>query len=338
VSWNVYFRTFVTLSETCNVTFTHLNARNRNVGCGGQFIATVLEVHTRWTALTIQCKQKKTDKDIFQSVCKNMMVRIISNRLWACHVTPGAKEVTLEHDVSNTVELHLSLLFSLRLLTLLPVNLFQSPSTRLVLISFFFTPTLSIPSHLVFPRTFTVKFSFTATEQRRSHVVWVPAQWKSMARRENWFRTVCCLQAGSHAARQVESLPNRPQVETEAKAVPLHTTRRLWGGGYSSYSFSTSTLDGGWVVSVTPRPRFSPVERTPGTHCTKGWVGPRAGVDTEAGGKILSPLPGIERRSPGRPALSQTLYWLVLLSSPSQGLMTRFYFFLITPDSSTRAL
>jgi hypothetical protein len=45
-----------------------------------------------------------------------------------------------------------------------------------------------------------------------------------------------------------------------------------------------------------------PRERTPGTHCTGGWVGPRAGLDTEATGKIFSPLPGIEPRSPGRPA------------------------------------
>jgi hypothetical protein len=30
----------------------------------------------------------------------------------------------------------------------------------------------------------------------------------------------------------------------------------------------------GWVVSVSPRPRFTPGERTPGTHCTGGWVGP----------------------------------------------------------------
>jgi hypothetical protein len=28
-------------------------------------------------------------------------------------------------------------------------------------------------------------------------------------------------------------------------------------------------------------------ERTPGTHCTGGWVGLRAGLDTEARGKIL---------------------------------------------------
>jgi hypothetical protein len=46
------------------------------------------------------------------------------------------------------------------------------------------------------------------------------------------------------------------------------------------------------VVSVTPRLRFSPGERTPDTHWTGGWVGPRAGLDTEAREKILSPLPG----------------------------------------------
>jgi hypothetical protein len=51
-----------------------------------------------------------------------------------------------------------------------------------------------------------------------------------------------------------------------------------------------------------------PRERTPGTHCTGGWVDPRAGLDTQARGKILSPLPGIKPRSPGRPVRSQTRY------------------------------
>jgi hypothetical protein len=64
------------------------------------------------------------------------------------------------------------------------------------------------------------------------------------------------------------------------------------------------------VVSDTPRPRFSPGEGTPSTHCAGGWVGPRAGPDKDTRGKILSPLPGIEPRSPGRPARSQTQYWL----------------------------
>jgi hypothetical protein len=60
---------------------------------------------------------------------------------------------------------------------------------------------------------------------------------------------------------------------------------------YSSYSFMTSTLDG---VSGQrhARPRFTPGERTPGTHCTGGWVGPRAGLDTDATGKLLCPCRG----------------------------------------------
>ena len=33
-----------------------------------------------------------------------------------------------------------------------------------------------------------------------------------------------------------------------------------------------------WGVSITPQLLFTPPER-PGTHCTGGWVGPRAGVD-----------------------------------------------------------
>jgi hypothetical protein len=104
-----------------------------------------------------------------------------------------------------------------------------------------------------------------------------------------------------------------------------YTPRGCLGGRYSSYSFSTSALDGGGRSASRPGPHFSPGEKTPGTHCTGGWVGPRAGLDTEARGKILSPLPGIDPRSPGRPARSQTLYWLryaahltLLLQFPSQ--------------------
>jgi hypothetical protein len=54
----------------------------------------------------------------------------------------------------------------------------------------------------------------------------------------------------------------------------------------------------GWVVSVTPWPRFSPGERTPSTHCTGGWVGPRAGLDKETVGKILCPCQGSNPNCP----------------------------------------
>jgi hypothetical protein len=73
---------------------------------------------------------------------------------------------------------------------------------------------------------------------------------------------------------------------SSAEAVPQHTYGGSGGEEYSSYSFTTSALHGGWVVSVTPRPRFTPGERTHGTHWTGSQVGPRAGLDTEARGKI----------------------------------------------------
>jgi hypothetical protein len=47
-----------------------------------------------------------------------------------------------------------------------------------------------------------------------------------------------------------------------------------------------------WVVNVTPRPTY-PQER-PGTHCIRGWMGPRA--RREGCGKI-SPPPGFDPRT-----------------------------------------
>jgi hypothetical protein len=58
----------------------------------------------------------------------------------------------------------------------------------------------------------------------------------------------------------------------------------------------------GLVVSTTPWPLY-PRER-PGTHCTGGWVGPRAGLD-------LYEKSRPHRDSiPNRPARSQSLYRL----------------------------
>jgi hypothetical protein len=69
----------------------------------------------------------------------------------------------------------------------------------------------------------------------------------------------------------------------------------------------------GWVVSVTPRRALAPRKGTP-VPIVQRLGGPRASLDTEATRKIFSPLPGIEPRSPGRPARSQTLYWLSYLA------------------------
>jgi hypothetical protein len=69
---------------------------------------------------------------------------------------------------------------------------------------------------------------------------------------------------------------------------------------YNSYSFTTSALDGGEWSASRPGRAFSPGERTPGTHWTAGWVGPRAGLDTEDRGKTLCPCRG---SNPDRPVV-----------------------------------
>jgi hypothetical protein len=61
---------------------------------------------------------------------------------------------------------------------------------------------------------------------------------------------------------------------------------------------------GEWSAS-RPGRSLAKGERTPGTHCTGGWVGPRAGLDTEATGKIISPVPGIKSISLGFPAVAR---------------------------------
>jgi hypothetical protein len=54
-----------------------------------------------------------------------------------------------------------------------------------------------------------------------------------------------------------------------------------------------------------PAARFTPGERTPGTHWIGGWMGLRAGLDAGARIKILCPCRG---SNPDRPARSQTVY------------------------------
>jgi hypothetical protein len=73
-----------------------------------------------------------------------------------------------------------------------------------------------------------------------------------------------------------------------SKAISLQASEVLGGGGgrgYSSYSFSTLALDGVTGQRHAPVALY-PLGKDPGTHCTEGWVGPRAGLDTETRGKI----------------------------------------------------
>jgi hypothetical protein len=72
--------------------------------------------------------------------------------------------------------------------------------------------------------------------------------------------------------------------------------------------FLTSALGGDeWSAS---RPgRFTPGERTHGTHWIGRWVNPRAGRVGVEKRKFLT-LPGLELQPLGRPARSQSLYRL----------------------------
>jgi hypothetical protein len=83
-----------------------------------------------------------------------------------------------------------------------------------------------------------------------------------------------------------------------------------WGERrYSSYSFSTSALDGGEWSASRPGRAF-----TPGTHCTGGWVGPRAGLDTEARGRILCPRRG---SNPDRPVVQPVVRHYTAWANPA---------------------
>jgi hypothetical protein len=76
------------------------------------------------------------------------------------------------------------------------------------------------------------------------------------------------------------------------------------GEMYSSYSFLTLALDGVSGQRHAPAALY-PRERTLVTHWIGGWMGLRAGLDTEAREKILCLCRGSK---PGRPICSQTLY------------------------------
>jgi hypothetical protein len=66
--------------------------------------------------------------------------------------------------------------------------------------------------------------------------------------------------------------------------------------------FLTSALAGGeW--SASRRGRFTPGERSAGTHWIEGWVDPRASLHDVEKRKFLT-LPGLELRPLGHPARS----------------------------------
>jgi hypothetical protein len=69
----------------------------------------------------------------------------------------------------------------------------------------------------------------------------------------------------------------------KAKAVPLHAMKALRERG--SIALTHSAIDGSKWSASRPSRALAPGKETSGTHCTGRWVGPRAGLDTEAKGK-----------------------------------------------------
>jgi hypothetical protein len=73
----------------------------------------------------------------------------------------------------------------------------------------------------------------------------------------------------------------------KAKAVPSPPCRRQGERTHSSYSLLTSTLDGGERLALRLDRGLSPGKDL-WYPLERGWVDLRAGLDTEARGKILS--------------------------------------------------
>jgi hypothetical protein len=90
----------------------------------------------------------------------------------------------------------------------------------------------------------------------------------------------------------------------------------------SSYSFSTSALDGGQWSASCPGRALVPGKKLPVPIVQEAGRTPEPVWTRETRGKILSPLPGIEPRSPGRLARSQTLYWLSYPAHPFKVLVS----------------
>jgi hypothetical protein len=146
------------------------------------------------------------------------------------------------------------------------------------------------------PRTFIIQ----CTVQQTIHL--------NVAINTTFKKGVCETYKYATQWRMYHSYHTGRRLNKEAKAVPLHAMKTLGGRGGIAPTHS-------WRQCYVPAvlyhrgkdPRYPLYRRMGGPQSRFG--------HTQARGKILSPLPGIEPRSPGRPAHSQTLHWLELPGS-----------------------
>jgi hypothetical protein len=98
------------------------------------------------------------------------------------------------------------------------------------------------------------------------------------------FRSFCESFDGS----SLSQAPYIEQQEQKKQSRPATRHGGAWGERKcSSYSFLISALNGGEWSSSRPGRALPPWEWSSGTHWRGGWLGPRAGLDTEARGKFL---------------------------------------------------
>jgi hypothetical protein len=124
---------------------------------------------------------------------------------------------------------------------------------------------------------------------------------------------VSCKRISPSLVRLQDSCLRNTWMEFVNKSSPATRHGGAWGDRrYSSYSFSTSALDGGEWSASRPGRAF-----TPGTHCTGSWVGPRAGRDTETRGKIRCPCRG---SNPDRPVVQPVVRDYTAWANPAPGI------------------
>jgi hypothetical protein len=141
-----------------------------------------------------------------------------------------------------------------------------------------------------------------AVKWRHARTVFAGAQYQ----RHTWLHNVFPLVNG-----ELSQWMRASQRGNGSDSIGLFSSRATRRGSaweerrYSSYSFLTLALDGvEWSASPPGRALSRGNARPLGTHCTGGWVGLRAGLDTEVRGKILCPCRG---SNPDRPVVQSVV-------------------------------
>jgi hypothetical protein len=86
-----------------------------------------------------------------------------------------------------------------------------------------------------------------------------------------------CITCGFNATRFGSTRSHHQANKVKVKFTLEQAMKAQRGSRGILYSSLNLCARWGWVVNATPRPRYP--REWPGTHCTGGWVGPRAGLD-----------------------------------------------------------